>query len=140
MKNNKLKLALMVSGALALSGCSAVLPGPKNVQASNGTQVQLTYQDPADAQQCQEIKEIAYNPNYKTIFTVLHIGPGMTESYELSDHYFVEQAQKLGANYINRDTIGEVQVLGIYGWSTDVDAVLFKCESLDARSAELAKI
>lgn len=140
MKNTQLKLALMAAGALALSGCSAILPGPKNIETSNGSTVQLTYQDPADAQQCQLVKEVAYNPNSKILFSFIHIGPNDYDAIKLSDDYFVNQAQKLGANYINRDTVSDTEVFGIYGWSNDIDAVLYNCASLDARPAETAKI
>lgn len=133
MKNIHIKLAFIMAGAVALSGCSAILPSPKNVVAENGATVQLTYQDPSDEQQCTEVKEISFNPEFSTYIGFFHSGPSHFDAIELSDNYFVTQAAESDTNYINRDTVTESGFLGLYSTSNDIDAVLFKCDALDAK-------
>ncbi|WP_261818112.1 hypothetical protein [Vibrio gallicus] len=136
MKNTKLKLAMMATGALILSGCAAVLPSPKTVETNSGATVQLTYQAPSDAQQCTEVSKVSFNPNYKTYFGFIHTGPSAYDAIKLSDDYFVAQAEKAGANYINRDTVSESGFMGMYNSSNDIDAVLFNCANLEAQASE----
>lgn len=133
MKTKYMKLATIIAGATILSGCSAILPSSVDIEADDGSTIQLTYQQPRDEQQCTEIKTVSFNPEYSIYLGLFHSGPSLVNSVELSDDYFIKQAKESGANYINRNAVSETGFLGLYSSSNDIDALLFQCDALTAK-------